>query len=199
MEDESSNFNPQRIKEFIKSNFLSLALGFLGLIFLGIGLIQLFQPKDDIQFEAGSESKEVKSESTNNSKILVDISGKVVSPGVYELEEGSRIKDALIAAGGLADDANRDFISKTINLAKVLSDGEKIYIPGQNEQAQTSSSSLISINSASASDLDKLPGIGVVTSEKIISNRPYGSIEELLTKNVVTKSMFEKIKDKITY
>ncbi|HYM65593.1 MAG TPA: helix-hairpin-helix domain-containing protein, partial [Candidatus Sulfotelmatobacter sp.] len=115
-----------------------------------------------------------------------------------------------ISAQGLSEDADRDYISKNINLAQKLSDGAKIYIPkigevvslNQNSesnvlgvQAQTS---LININSATSESLDSLPGVGPVTAQKIINSRPYATIDELLSKKIVSNSVFTKIKDKIT-
>ncbi|MBI4009390.1 helix-hairpin-helix domain-containing protein [Candidatus Roizmanbacteria bacterium] len=146
-------------------------------------------------------------------KIIVDLSGAVEKPDVYEVSSGARLKDILILAGGLSLEADRIFFSKNFNLAKTLSDQDKIYIPTyeevevgnikqniqtfQNEQQTLGASTGIKINNASLESLDGLPGVGKVTAQKIIQNRPYGSVDELLTKKVVGKSVFEKIKDLI--
>lgn len=210
MEDPSSSFNSQRIKEFIQENLLPLALGLIGLIFLVIGLIQLNSPKKELKFESSTSSKEeVKAESTKKETIFVDVGGSVVKAGVYELNSDSRIKDALVAASGLAPNADREFVDKKINLAQKLIDGMKLYIPAVGETVGTITSvssdgivnlderGQININLASSSELDTLPGVGVATAQKIIGGRPYGSIDELLNKKIVGKSVFEKIKDKI--
>lgn len=139
--------------------------------------------------------------------ISIDVSGSVKSPGVYRLKMGSRIEQAVEAAGGFSENANQEYISKYINLAQNLVDGTKVYIPKIGEQGSSSgqagsvsgesSAASVNINSASQAELEALPGIGPVTASKIISDRPYQSIEELLSKKIVSKSVFEKIKDSI--
>jgi len=188
-----------------KKQLLSAVLFLLGFILLSVGLIYSFrssnsgQVSKDISFEPAGSSPENK-----NSKITVDVEGAVVSPGIYSLDSSSRIKDALIAAGGLASNADRDFVAKNLNLALKLADAAKIYIPkkGENLSANGTGSqtriSLININSASLSELDSLPGIGAVTAQKIIDGRPYQAVDELLSKKIVKSSVFEKIKDKIS-
>ena len=190
----------------IREHYLPLLLMLIGLIFLSGGLIYSLRSSgsdkgQDITFESGSS---VQSSQNSEQKITVDIEGAVINPGVYSLSSSSRIKDALIAAGGLSSGADRGWIEKNLNLALKLSDSAKIYIPKIGEavvQSSTgsvvSSSGLVNINSASASELDSLPGIGLVTAEKIIDNRPYNSIEDLKNKKIVGQSVFEKIKDKI--
>ena len=127
----------------------------------------------------------------------------MINPGVYELEGGKRINDALVAAGGLAAGADREWVEKNINRSSLLIDGQKIYIPRQQQkqlggQAAEVKSNLININTASESQLDTLSGIGPVTAGKIINNRPYSQIEELTSKKVVSQKVFDQIKDKIT-
>jgi len=158
------------------------------------------------------ESVQVLSASANqpasaaaNLQIIVDVGGAVVSPGVYSLSKGSRVDDALKSAGGLISVTDIKWIEVNLNRAEVLRDGMKIYIPAIAENkaniTQNISASivnnLIDINSASLDQLDALSGIGPVTANKIISNRPYANIDELLNKKVVSKSVFAKIKDQI--
>lgn len=191
---------------FLKKHWLPSALALLGLIFFVYGLIALLNQNKsggDIKFETNSKAlnKEVES------LITVDIEGAVSNPGVYKLKVGSIIQDGLVAAGGLSIEANRDFVSKNINLAVRLTDGQKIYIPKVGESAlpsvqgsstTTTISGLININVALESELDTLSGVGPVTAGKIINNRPYATIEELTSKKVVSQKVFEQIKDKIT-
>ena len=88
-----------------------------------------------------------------------------------------------------------------------MTDGLKIYIPRDGEEVQqvqaqaennTSGTDLININSASGTELESLAGVGVVTAQKIIDGRPYGSVEELLDKKIVGNATFEKIKTSIS-
>ncbi len=184
-----------------KKYWLPIALFLFGLILLVSGLISSLNSKsEEIIFKP---AEDVKSAVTKR-KIVIDVSGEVIKPGVYSLEEGSRIQDALILASGLSQNADRDWVSKNLNLAQKLVDGTKIYIPKQGEQIQASSqgtistSGLININSASSSELDTLPGIGPVTAQKIIDNRPYSSVDELLSKKAVTQKVFDNLKDSIS-
>lgn len=112
--------------------------------------------------------------------VVVHVGGAVVEPGVYEVPEGSRLRDAIAAAGGFSDDAARD----ALNLARLLCDGEQVLVPTQEEYVNATAFSpqtkpwdtnaaqgKININTASAAELDTLPGIGLSTAEKIIANR----------------------------
>lgn len=139
------------------------------------------------------------------SVILVDVAGAVEKPGVYRLPLDSRLSDALTAAGGLAVNADRNYLSQSINLAQKATDGSKIYIPAVGESEKTNSSNLpttlatlISINSASLSQLDALTSIGAVRAQAIIDGRPYTRIEELTERKILPQSVFDKNKDKLT-
>lgn len=154
-----------------------------------------------------------------NQKIYVDIAGAVKKPDVYKLDFGARVKDVLKLAGGFSGEADQAYFIRNFNLARIVNDQEKIYIPSflettsgifvespqmlQNLQANyinnfsSTSQDLININEASEQELDQLPGIGKTTANKIINNRPYTTIEELLNKKIVNQSVFEKIKEMI--
>jgi competence protein ComEA len=140
--------------------------------------------------------------------IKVDVSGAVINPGVISLHEGDRVQDAILAAGGFREDADADFVAASINLAEKASDGGKIFIPSR-QQAQaalatptnsairaatTAPSGKVSINRATMSQLDSLPGIGETYAQRIIANRPYSSVEQLCTKAIFrSKSTCDKI------
>lgn len=142
----------------------------------------------------------------STSLVSVDIAGAVKNPGVYKLEEGSRIAQGVDKAGGFSDQADQEYISKYINLAQKLIDGSKVYIPKIGEQMPVTTTTVmgvsafqskLNINTSSQSELESLPGIGPVTASKIISDRPYQDIAELLSKKIVSKAVFEKIKDSL--
>lgn len=198
MESESFDLNPKKFK----FNPLVLAMFFGGLLVfaVGIGLI-FFKPQSEPDVKIISGNGIVAGEKTT-SQIMVHVDGAVVRPAVYKLAADARVDDVIKAAGGMTSDAD----TKQVNLAAKLSDGQKIYIQrvgesvsqsvsGSVSQNSSASVSQISINGASAEELDKLPGIGPVTAQKIITNRPYGSIEELLSKKAVSNSVYEKIKN----
>lgn len=194
----------EKLKLLIKNNLLVVALLSLGLMFLSIGLIQLFsQEKASVEFKS---AEDVRGESAQNKKIFVDVSGEVLKPGVYSLSEDARLQDALVAAGGLSGNADRQYIAQYVNLAQKVTDGMKIYVPNVSQglktalinNGTTSASGFISINQATMAELDKLSGVGPVTAQKIIDARPYSSLSELVVKKAVSSSVFEKIKDKIS-
>ena len=192
-----------RISPFIKQNFLVLASGLVGLIFFMYGLISLFSEansSEEIIFKSESDTSIDK----NAVKIKVDVQGEVLNPGVYSLSLDSRIQDALVAAGGMAEVADRVWVSKNLNLAQKLVDGSKIYIPktgeglGGGSGVENGLKGKININFADSKELESLPGVGPVTAQTIIDNRPYSSIEELISKKVIGEKVFGDIKEKIT-
>ena len=118
------------------------------------------------------EKEEVTNQLTEVETIKVHITGEVNNPGLLELVIGSRIDDAIKLAGGLTDRAD---ISKT-NLAYILSDGEKIYIPNESDDEISFNNTQISnnkvnINNASVSELKTIPGVGESTANSIVEYR----------------------------
>jgi competence protein ComEA len=140
-------------------------------------------------------------EASSSATLTVDVEGAVVHPGVYTLPVGSRVEDVITAAGGLESDADEELFAKTMNRAMKLVDGGKIYVPSFSSSGLGSVSSLgnlVSVNTASQSELEALPGIGPVTAKKIIANRPYQTLEELVAKKAVGTALFGKIKDTLS-
>ena len=184
----------QNLNEWLNKFKVPIALSMIGIVLIIGGV-----------FASGfNKSKGVypKESLVTQKQISVDVSGAVVKPGVYKLNEGARIEDAIVAAGGLSQEANGEYVSKYLNMAQKLSDGTKVYVPVQGETAPVSNQSLpavrqVNINTGTQAELEALPGIGPVTASKIISNRPYKQVEDLLNLKVVNKSTFEKIKDSI--
>lgn len=185
--------------EFIKQNVLPLTLGIAGLVLISLGVLQFASKKNEqITFEPAASASNAGQE-----KVVVDVEGAVISPGVYNLRPESRLVDALAAAGGMSDDADRDYVEKNINLAQKVSDGLKIYIPRVGEQILSNSSSnqansTINLNTASQADLESLSGVGAVTAQKIIAGRPYATADDLVKRKIVGQSTFDKIKDSIS-
>jgi len=142
--------------------------------------------------------------------IVVQIAGAVPRPGVYALAKGSRVQDAISAAGGFLAEADKT----GINLARALDDGEQLEIPyaegsspvlGTPLPASTesaSSSELIDINTASLAELDSLPGIGPTTAQKIIDyreqNGPFLTKEDIINVSGIGPGTYERLKDLIT-
>ena len=148
----------------------------------------------------------------NTEKIKVYITGEVNSPGVKEVEEGARIEDIIIIAGGLTEFAN---ISK-VNLAYKLEDGQKIYIPNVNEKVEEyiteengegivektdKSFGKININTADVGKLCELPGVGESLASRIIQyreeNGKFKSIDDLKNVSGIGEKKFESLKEYI--
>lgn len=116
-------------------------------------------------------------------KLVVDVAGAVRRPGLYRLEPGARVADALAAAGGATRRANVD----AVNLAAPLADGLQVIVPLRGAAGTSSSgpsaTAPVDLNSASVEQLDALPGIGPSTAQKIVEYRQahgaFHSLEEL--------------------
>lgn len=187
----------EKIIFFLKQFGLIILMGLIGCLFLIYGLFDQVKPEPAIVEIVKGASVESKEE-----EILVDVSGAIANPGLYKLPNRSRIGDALVRSGGLSASADREWVAKNINLAEVLKDGSKIYVPhindGKDANVAKKSSGQININTASLEELDKLNGIGLVRAQVIIDNRPYSSINDLTSKAKIPESVVEKIKDQIT-
>src|SRR5215216_745973 len=140
--------------------------------------------------------------------IVVHITGAVPRPGVYALPQGARVQDGISAAGGFLAEAQKT----DINLAELLEDGEKLdvpYIEGALPvigtplpEVVTTTTELININTASAAELDVLPGIGPTTAQKIIAyreqNGPFINAEDIINVSGIGPGTYERMKDLIT-
>jgi competence protein ComEA len=136
--------------------------------------------------------------------LVVDVAGAVPRPGVYELPEGSRVKDAVQAAGGFLAEADKS----SINLAAPIEDGQKLEIPflaGAEPVGVVRSSApseLIDINTATLEELNTLPGIGPTLAQNIIDYRdtygPFAFIEDIMNVDGIGPPTFEQIKDLIS-
>lgn len=171
---------------------------------------------DDLIIEENNETSSTVEDIQTS--IVVYITGEVISPGIVYLETNSRIQDAIDSADGLTKNADLT----NVNLAYVLSDGQKIYIPNKNDDnlsiisdddgdaiiKDNYSSGLsdnnnleVNINTATQTQLEELPGIGPSTALKIIEYRnkhgKFSSIDDLKNISGIGDSKFNKIKDYI--
>jgi len=142
--------------------------------------------------------------------IVVAVVGQVANPGLVTLPEGSRVSDAIAAAGGVLPGTDLT----TINIARKLSDGEQIAVgvpapsdagtggPSAGDQAAGGPSAPVNINTAGIAELDTLPGIGPVLAQAIVDfrqeNGPFASVDELTNVSGVGPAIVAKIKDRVT-
>jgi len=160
--------------------------------------------------------------------LFVDISGAVVKPGVIKAKIGDRVIDVIGDAGGFDALVSVSWVSRVLNLSMPIKDSQKLYIPFEydispndlpelseitlpsfKDVAQSTSSSnstsgdsdskALNINTATKQQLVDLPGIGDVTADKILTNRPYTNGDDLKSRGGVTSSTYEKIKDQIKF
>ena len=142
-------------------------------------------------------------------KAFVHVCGEVNSPGVYELPDGSRIFEAIEAAGGFTGEAYQP----SINLADKVSDGQQVLVPTKEEAASmpvqipdqvptSNETGLVNINRADVTELQKLSGIGEAKAQEILQYREskgqFNSIEEIKNVNGIGAKLYEKIKENIT-
>jgi competence protein ComEA len=180
------------------------------------------QPLVKIQGAEGVGGAGIGKSGADEQSLVVSITGAIVHPGVYEFsfQEGAGVVvQALIdKAGGFTKRADLSYVSQKINLARQLAGNEQIYIPSVDEkkllEAAGSSSSgsggssassgsdqateKVNINTATSEGLQTLPGVGPSTAEKIISARPFSSIEDIKNVSGIGDATFNKLKDLIS-
>nr|AQS29975.1 hypothetical protein [uncultured bacterium] len=192
------------------------------LLILSLGVYLMLTPPrstlagPDIK-TAGEIESIANSETANptNGKLVVDIAGAVIKPGVYWLDAGKIVEDAINSAGGFSRRADLDAIAHSINRAQELTNHGKIYIPKIGESyvppsnsnvpatnITSESGTKININSAESSELELLPGIGPVLAQRIIDYRllsgPFKSIDGLMDVPGIGDSIFGQLKDLVT-
>ena len=145
-------------------------------------------------------------------ELVVDVQGAVLAPGVQRLPAGSRVGDAIAAAGGYGPRVDAERAAAELNLAAPVADGDRIVVPARGDPPPAaaggggdggggSGGGLVDLNSASESELDALPGVGPVTIQKIIDARaeqPFASVDELRDRKIVGEATFEKLRDLVT-
>lgn len=141
---------------------------------------------------------------TTGQLLVVDVEGAVQRPGIIQLRAGSRVADAIEAAGGYGPDADLKAAAAQVNLAALVRDGQQIVVPfvgAPPASGDAGTGGLVDLNRASAEALDALPGIGPATVQKIVAartDRPFGSLDELVTRKVLTQAQLDRIRDLVT-
>lgn len=180
---------------------ITIILISLGCVFSGLGVYYLILYSNQPVESCLSQIEKTDQFTQLDPLILVDVSGVVEKPGLYQIDPAQRLAGAINQAGGISEQADRAYLAQKINLASPVEDGDKIYIPFQGEitnvDKENDNSSLdnkISINSADQAQLETLPGVGEVKALKIISSRPFSSIDELVELKILSENQFNQIK-----
>jgi competence protein ComEA len=193
-----------------KDHFAWLVVGFfLGAMALGIVVLVSRQARPAPIYITPASPSPTAAPTETPGPLTVFINGQVASPGVIELPEGSIIQDAIEASGGYTSQANGD----VVNLAMPLSNGMHIYVPSTDEEAtvpvitngSSNSDSIndkVNINTATIEELEKLPGIGPATAQKIIDYRQvnglFQDIEALMNVSGIGLGKFEQIQELVS-
>lgn len=169
-------------------------------ITVGIGIVRgAISPVDEVVVDQTPAPA-----ATGAPDLYVHVSGAVRAPGLYVLPAGARVVDAIAAAGGFADDADRE----VVNLARPLDDGEQLAVPREGETppaaegAAPATDGLVDLNTADAAQLETLPRIGPALAERIIAwrddNGGFTSIEDLLAVPGIGDKMLGSLRDLVT-
>ena len=198
---------------------------------LSVALILSFSAEPEHTVEpAPTEPLEIPQDLIAGTEIRVEVSGAVRIPGVYALPAGSRLIDAITAAGGWGERIDPLRIEICLNLAAPLTDGSAIRIPSRDDRfllgvqgilcgtlyaapgdiaaadvagsvAATATGGKVDLNTATAEQLDTLPGIGPVTAAKIIAARkeaPFLIVDDLRTRGIISDRVLQQIRPLVT-
>ncbi|MEY8461868.1 helix-hairpin-helix domain-containing protein [Streptococcus merionis] len=214
-----------KMLEIVKENKITAALAGLGLM-IGAAFILFNQPTQAEQVpsvtalasqvnsasDSSAEETPLPSKEEESKTIMVDVKGAVQKPGLYKLEAGSRLADAVAEAGGLSEEAD----SKSINLAQKLSDEAVVYVAKQGEEVSvvqssaataTSSTSqsangLVNINTATLAELQTISGIGAKRAQDIIdyreANGGFKTIDDLNNVSGIGDKTMENLRAYVT-
>jgi competence protein ComEA len=175
------------------------------------------RPAGQVELVSGPGGTADVGASPSQSMVVVQVAGAVARPGVYSLPPGSRVADAIAAAGGYSTEVDPRAAETKLNLAAKVQDAQLIVVPRRGDaasgtsgaasetspgaEASAAASGPINLNTASAADLDTLPGIGPATAAKIIASReekPFASVDDLVARKILTPTTLAKFRDRVT-
>lgn len=166
----------------------------------------LSKPRDNLQ-ETQVQQCESLVHQASESGILVYVSGAVKKPGVYTLfQENARIFQAIEKAGGFSSQANKSYIAQTLNMVGRVKDGERVYVPTENEepnvhtptsqsvvQENVKTTQKMNMNTATQQQLEQLSGIGETRAAQIIQGRPYSDLNDFIARSSLPNSIIDAL------
>ena len=195
---------------------IAVAAVFLAIIVGGLAVLMAMSGMSDVAVAGPEDGFGAFATVAPGADLVVDVAGAVVTPGVYRLPPGSRVRDAVNAAGGFSPRVDAERVGTELNLAAAVADGAEIRVPSRDDPAPAdpggggaggpgtgggAGSALINLNSATQAELESLPGIGPVGAGKILESRasaPFANVDELRDRGLVGEKTFEKIKPLVT-
>ncbi len=219
-EVKSADDNRARLLILFRKPLVILVVSFLAIL-----LLQWYKstiPKTNSLAINNTVQASAQGSDSSANYIYVDLSGSVVDPKVHRVPANTRLFEVLSASGGLNELADRPYFYRNFNLAMVLNDQDKIYVPSVNEvlngiylennkivsayngkttaqvsQPASGGNGKISINTASQALLETLKGVGAITASRIIAGRPYKTVNELVEKDILKNALFDSFKDQL--
>ncbi|MBP6993818.1 SLBB domain-containing protein [Candidatus Woesebacteria bacterium] len=185
-------------------------------------LLVMASGKNTADYIPPDEKKTRAEEVSPKAKIYVDLSGSVEKPQTYEVDQGTRLFRLIEMAGGLSAQADKPYIQRNYNFSVILQDQQKVHIPSVYEVRdgyftekhrlvtldmnttsigkpvdQASDGSLISLNESSLEVLKSLSGVGDVTAQRIIAGRPYDQVQDVVDREIIKQSLYDKIVNRL--
>ncbi len=178
-----------------RKNLYFYIIAIVCVVLFGYWYLERISPENRLVFMPNNGNEETQTGDTHT--IMVYVSGNVNTPGVFAVETGSRVSDAIELAGGVTSDANTELI----DMAALVYDGQTIHVPAKGEDIPQPEDKRINLNTATAEELTSLSGIGKVTAEEIIKYREqtggFAQIEDIMNVKGIGEKTFERLRDYI--